>query len=275
MDDLDELIEEIQTRSVGTDFEIPVSEVLDMLGLSLEEYVRFRYNRRSGSSGAGFADMADYFTRDSIHELLDLLEPDYPDVMERFEQSGLHFSSDALIQFQEFFVSILLNRFQAHRIDEELLETSLAACQDPEDGYLFYMDASFDRKQLIEYAAELFLEYRKIVDHSFSRGLLIHYLQRCFLSGQLDWEILFRHALDTLFPDRKVSHSIDLREDLREALKELELDYVPERQDLKKQFRHMMLRYHPDRNPDGLEKARRINESYSLLIAGLYGAEKI
>tara|TARA_Y100001933_G_C18886057_1_gene516212 strand:- start:119 stop:940 length:822 start_codon:yes stop_codon:yes gene_type:complete len=273
MDDLDELIEEIQTRSVGSQYAIPVSEVLAMLEMSLEEYLRFRY-RRSASS-TSFAEISDTFTQDSIFELLDLLEPYYPDVLQRMEEAGLHFSAHRLVEFQEFFVSILLNRIQSHRIDLDLLETSLAGCQNPDDGYLFYMDASFDRNQLIQYATELFLEYRAIADHSLSRSLLISYLNRCFLAGQLDWETLFRQSFETLFPDRKEARTEGLSPELRAALQELDLDYVPERHELKKQFRIMMLRYHPDRNPDGLEKARRINESYSLLLIGLYGAEKI
>ena len=268
MDDLNELIEEIRSRSLDRDFEIPVSDVLEVLGMRMEEYLRFRYNRRYGSS---FGDIPDRFGRDSMPELMELLELRFPDVVQRMEASGLHFSSEKLIHFQEFFVSVLLNRLQSHQEDRELLDTALAACQNPEDGYMFYMDASFDRDQLIDYTARLFLEHQGIEDYPYSKNLLIDYLKRCFLSGQLDWEALLKSSFDSLFPGRKVFRAVmDLAPEIQAALKEMDLDYVPEREDLKKQFRALMLKYHPDHNPEGLEKARRLNESYSVLLAGLY-----
>ncbi|MEQ8351746.1 MAG: J domain-containing protein [Leptospiraceae bacterium] len=275
MDELDEIIEEIRTRSLGTEFQIPVMDVLELLGMSLEEYLRFRYNSRFGSPTQGFADLPDDFDQDSMFELVDLLEPHFPDVLQRLEAAGLHFSTPRLIEFQEFFVSVVLNRIQSHVVDPDLLDTALAGCLDPDDGYMFYMDASFERNKLIDYAIELYLQYLQIEDYPISRSLLHAHLHRCFLGGQLDWEVLFKHCFGILFPNRKEDKTADLNQELRDALKELELDYVPEMEDLKKQFRSLMLRYHPDRNPEGLERARRINESYSLLISGLFGAEKI
>lgn len=271
LDEIDEIIEEISSRTMGSHFQIPVAEILEILGMGTEEYFRFRYNRRS-SSGSGFSEIPEYFTEDNTHELIDLLEHSgLEDPVTRLERAGLHFSSRTLFDLQEFFVSVTLNHILSHKVDDDLLETSLSGCMDPDDGYRFYMDASFDRDQLKNRAVSLFLEYRKLEKHALSRSLLLSFLDRSFRTGHLQWDVLFEHCFDELFPARyRAPREINLSPELREALQELELDHVPELENLKKQFRALMFKYHPDRNPEGSEKTRRINTSYSLLLTGLY-----
>lgn len=267
---LEELIEEIESRIIGEHFSIPVSEVLSHLDLSLEEYFRFRYNNR-GSSARSLGDIPEDFTEKNTDELLDLLEHrGYSLALTRMEQSGLHFSSQKRIDLEEFFISVTLNRIRSHVVDEDLLETSLAGCLNPDDGYRFYMDACFDRNELMDQAVAHYLEYRELEDHALSRRILKDHLQRCFLTGQIDWDTIIHSCYEDLFPHRKARGTAHLSPDLQQALQEMELDYVPDREELKRKFRSLMFRYHPDRNPDGLEKTRRINESYCILLAGLY-----
>ena len=268
MDRLDELIEEIQSRTIARRFEIPISDILEILDWSIEEYYRFRYEKRQRQT---FGDLSDSFSPEDIPELMDLMEACHVDrVQERMESAGLYFRSETLLDFQDFFVSVILNRIRSHKVDQDLLETSLSACADPEDGYRFYIDACFDRNELMDYAIRRFLEYRHLPDHSFGVGLLQEYLRRSFLSGTLQWDVLFESSYSFLFPNRKRVITPDLDESLIEALKEMELNHVPDPEELKKQFRKLMLRYHPDRNPNGQERSRRINASYTLLVASLF-----
>ncbi|MCB1138459.1 MAG: J domain-containing protein [Leptospiraceae bacterium] len=271
LDEIDEIIEEISSRTVGCHFQVPVGDILEILGMGNEEYFRFRYNRRS-SAGSGFSEIPEDFTEQNTHELIDLLEHcGLEDPLGRLEKAGLHFSSRTLIDLQEFFVSVTLNHILSHTVDVDLLDTSLSGCMNPEDGYRFYMDATFDRDQLKSRAVSLFLDYRSLENHALSRWLLLTYLDRSFRTGYLQWDVLFEHCFDDLFPDRRhAPRQLSLDPELQEALQELELDYVPELEQLKKQFRALMFKYHPDRNPDGLEKTRRINSSYSLLLTALY-----
>ena len=56
--------------------------------------------------------------------------------------------------------------------------------------------------------------------------------------------------------------------DYKNACDILELEYGSSKSDIKKAYYRMAIRYHPDKNPDGEEQFKQINEAYNFLLEG-------
>jgi len=276
---IEELLEEIRSLTIGENWRISLEQALGFVEQSREEYYQFAYARLRRS---GVLEISDYFSRDNAGDLIQFLGNSiHPEAESLFFQAGYYFNEGILQDWREFFISVAMSRMLSEAVDREELEISLAGCRLFQDAALFYCHSVFNTEELIQFSLNLFLEKSGAENHALSRFLLREDIRYCLDRRLIRWEDLYRTVFRKLH-DKAASWRIlngtpfwdeefqrrTLSGEVKEALQVLEFTgaELPDKESLRKRYRGLMKKYHPDINPEGLEKARKINEAYTLAL---------
>lgn len=278
---LEELLEEIRSITVGSEWRLSLESVLSHLSIPLEQYYSYIY---AGRSALPPRRNLDHFEVDSVSDLISLLEDHgITRARETFHAAGYFFSGEDLDDFLEFFLSVTMSRLQSHTVDEDLLDLALAGCMNPEDGFDFYRHSRFPVEELLDFAVRLYLNEREIECHHLSEATLKNHVQDLFHKKILRMEDLSTSLNESL---RKFAVSrgmmkagrfpvIDpkcITPELAQALAEMgfQKGRIPHEDELKTKYRSLVKQYHPDLNPEGEEKTRRLTTAYTKIWNGIY-----
>ena len=266
---LKKFIGEIKSLTVGLQWKVSSEEVLNHFGIKREEYYRYLYSIKE-SDPEEFSEVNTAF-------LVDLLDAcGISDVKKIFSENGYYFSEDMLIDYQELFQSVFMNRLQNHKVDRDLLEISLSGCTEFYDGVSFYLDSVVSVEDITDFAIRLYLDRFSSEYNSVSRGILQRYTKKLLKTGILNLNDLTSGLRFRLSEKAVLWNFIDvgeipdssLPEQIRKALILLEFSGkgLPDEKALKKRYHELVKKYHPDINPDGLEKTRSINAAYTVIL---------
>ena len=273
---IDELLEEIQSLTEGVQWKISLDHVLQILHLNKEDYYKRLYSSRNNLSGSIIP--ADEFDPNNINDLVCFLEAcGYNNAESQFYRAGYYFSETRLNDWTEFFISVCMSKLKSHIIDRDLIETAIAGSMNFKDAANYYCDAAIDRDELIEFACNCYLNRYEIGFHHLSKYTLTDFIKRHLKSRIIRWEDIDGVLYDDLFEkavkwgfikgEAKNSRKIKINKKIKEALRALNFNNGnPDTDELKTRYRDLMKKFHPDINPEGLEKTRRINQAYALLL---------
>ena len=268
-----DFLEEIKSMTAGKNWQIPFTMPLEYFQIPPEDFYRYLYSIQETE--------CETFHQGNIETLMNLLKVcGVKEIEEIFFKGGYYFSEDYIIAFQELFHSVSLTKMQNHAIDRELLETSLSACRNPADGFSFYCDSVFDMNLLVDFAIEIFFEKYSLDDNEIGKSILKEHIASQFrlgimvrediLSGLKEnlknkavlWSFLSADDCRSRYTDEKISY------EMQAALRTLEFsgNSMPDESSLKERYRDLVKKFHPDINPEGLEKTRKINSAYSLVV---------
>ncbi len=280
-DPVRELLDEIRSRTIGSEWRLDLETLLSLLSLSREDYYRSLYTERLAR--AELFDIRDHYDQECTGELLRLLErTGYQEAESLFFHAGYHFPEEKLLEWHEFFLSVTWSRLQSHEVERDSLENALLGCSSPSDGLEFYARLHFPAEELMEFAIPLFCRREGVEEHTVSFTFLADFIRRELKCNLLGEEELY-HPLAELL--RRKGREWDLLDEeppayilsprMEEDLAELGFDRKkpPALADCKVRYRELLKRYHPDINPEGGEKTRRLNAAYGRLMSDLYAPE--
>lgn len=280
---LDELLDEIQSLTVGDQWEIDTDMMLSIIQMERVDYYKVVYSMRH--KGPVSLHIRDSYDQDNAEELVELLKAaGYSEAEKAFQQEGYFLERSSVPEWVEFFLSVSMSRMQNHEIDRDLLETALSATSHTNDGLDFYVHDVLPIDDLVDFAAKIFLRKREMNDHHLSRKILhdhiIDHMRRRILREEDLYagliEILMGKARKLgILSDRdieKESHPTGLTAEEKEALRVLgfKSDKSPTLDELKKRYRNLLKKNHPDINPEGEDVTRKLTAAYTLLVSGGY-----
>lgn len=267
---LAELIDELDSLCTGEDWRLDVGVACSILGVDPGDYYRFAYAHEGiGEAGEDFGP----HNAEALALYAEALG--LKDATAQLEATGYYLSVNLLARWTESFLSITMNHLRHVEVEQELLESAVAGCRHFEDAVLFYCEAKFSKKRLLDLALSRFIESAALRDEPYLRFALRSYLKERLRVREISWDVLFATAEDFLEEKavqwgyavrrEQVEYRLNLAPELCRALDVLGLDQdaVPKEKDLKAAYYAGVKRWHPDRNADGQERTRELNEAYA------------
>ena len=272
----DSLINTILNRYSRTgDWNITTTELIQLLGINTAAFYRILYSLKDKLH---YPEALDGFCRDTTGELITLLEAlskddgytAYPDVEQAFCRAGLFLPYKLRLELTEFFIDSINRIIKRHNIDFEEAEDMLRHKKGLRQVCELYLSVHFDFITILTETAEAF--QKQINTHTCLKQTSIHYLEDIFKRHLLDWEKLFYPVFAEL--ENHFKNDTVTEEPVTEPLAEARSLFALKGNNcepvlLKKRYKELMKMFHPDINPAGLEKAKKINIAYALLLSEL------
>ncbi len=227
----------------------------------------------------------DRFGPENAGDLLALLEElTGRDYGPEFREAGLFLSHDDRLDLTERFVRVVRRAVVLHVPEPETFRAMLREFRRFDRARFVYLSTFFDADRLVGQCADEYLELREAAALRFT---VESYLRRLLQRHIVDLEDLAPALLEILrtvarhegmLPRGRADAEFE-RENRRpgaqrphraasraEALRVLGFASEPTRTEIRDRYRSLMRRYHPDVNPNGLERAKLINNAYAVLI---------
>lgn len=262
-EELKELLENIHHK-IHYDF------LLKELNISYEMYVSLLYRKFQ------IIDPPDFFHKDNLSLLVELLKYYGKEELLIFlKKKGMYFESGELIEWLDYFISIVMNLLSHHNVNLESLELSLSGCTNPYEGFLFYCDLNIDEDYLIKKAIHIYLAKKSIKENALNFYILSSYIYRCLESKIITFELLYENFFDKLYQISLENKFIkkDTIKNYKKVwnqnlyLSALEIESLPStKEELRRIYLSQLKKYHPDKNPNGLEKTKQIIEAYAKIL---------
>ncbi len=235
----------------------------------------------------------DRYGPENTGELLALLEQlTGRDYGPEFREAGLFLSHDDRLDLTERFVRLVRCAVVLHLPEPETFRAMLREFRRYDRARLVYLSTFFDTETLVRQCADEYLEVR---DAAALRFTVESYLRQLLQRHIVDFEDLAPALLEILrtvarhegmLPGSRGGAGFDRDADAADdhgngradaqrphraesraqALQVLGLGSEPARAEIRDRYRSLMRRYHPDVNPNGLERAKLINNAYAVLI---------
>jgi hypothetical protein len=264
------LYDEFKELTENIEHKISYQSLLKEFNLTYEEYVSLLYKEW------GIFDPPEYFDKNNFYLLIDILHfLKQQELLEILKKWGLYFEPMELIEWLEYYISLTLNYLSNHNIKLESLEISLAGCSNPYEGFSFYCDLNIDEEFIYKKTTDLFLRKKNIKPNEFNYYLLVQYIEECFERKILSKEVLYESFYKKLY-ELAIKHKFisENNQPKNNAIKKNDeyfqifgIKELPEtKNQLKKIYFSLLKKFHPDKNPEGLEKTKKIIEAYTNLI---------
>lgn len=232
----------------------------------------------------------DEYGPDNVGELLLLLDSlAGRDYRPEFRDAGLFLTHEDRLELTERFVRTVRRAIVIHVPEPETFRAMLAEFKRYDVASFTYLETFLPRAELAARCASEYMEditartEAATVLAATVRSYLLLLLQRHVVDiedlAPALMEILRTVARHEGVLPRGRSHAT--ADDGRRPEQEQEPDETrsalivlgirsarPDRGEIQRAYRDLMRRYHPDINPDGLERAKEINNAYAILIGG-------
>ncbi len=275
MQPLEELLSEIESITVGDNWEMSLDDVLVYSQIPREDVMRAVYSQRRLKMSLMEWES---FGPGNCGDLVFILGAcGWPDASSLFRSRGYYLSEDDRAELVELFLSVTTSRLKSRPVNREELETALAGSRDFSGAVDFYCRTIFDPEELVEFAVRLYLERKGIEISAMSLSTSAREIQSQFHRRSLRWEDLFASITEELRA-RAIQWKLDVDNadpledipaDARQALAVMGFPQkrLPAEREIKARYRKLIKEAHPDVNPHGLERTRSLNASYSVLMA--------
>lgn len=275
---LTELIKEIDSRRIGTEWILPFNELTEWISLSKEKIIRILYLENSYNLTLSLNG----FTQENISDLITLLQQSgFKNVSKHFHKAGYFFSHTDLDHWEAFFQSVLLSKLQNANIDEVLLCDAIKSSHDFQTAALYYCQSRFDQDQLLSFSINLYCKNNNIDTHNLSIKILKDHITDLFQRKVLRWDILFESIFENLkFRAVKLGYiKVESQDSLasllpndvinspgfQNALNCLHSSANDNFEKIRIKYLRQLKASHPDIDPGGLEKTRNLIESWNIL----------
>lgn len=265
------LYDELKELSENIHYKIHYEYLLKELNISYEMYVSLLYNKFQ------IIDMPDVFHKDNFYLLVDILKHyNQQELLLLLKKKGMYFESNELIEWLDYFISIVINLLSNHNVNLQSLDLSLSGCINPYEGFLFYCDLNIDEDYLIKKAIHIYLTKKNIKENAFNFFILSNYIYRCLESKIITFELLYENLFNKLYKI-SIENNFIKKESFKnnkqfynqnQYFKILEIQELPStKEELRKIYLSQLKKYHPDKNPEGLEKTKQIIEAYAKILS--------
>jgi hypothetical protein len=292
----------VERRFVMTPTELLIEEIQSRAGLSGEWYIttdeladRFDPVDLYRALYATSQVSVDRYGPENVGELLVLLERlSGRDYRSMFRDSGLFLTHEDRIDLTERFVRTVRHAVVLHTPEPETFRAMVRKLKRYDRARQVYLSTFFDFDDLVEQCVAEYLDLRSAP----ALGSTVRSYLRLLLQRHIvDLEDIAPALLDILrtvarhegalprgrgrrdataghdeegragHADREPGYPRDGAAARIEALRVLGLRTDdPPRAEVRDRYRALMRRYHPDVNPEGLERAKAINNAYAVLI---------
>ena len=231
----------------------------------------------------------DVYGPDNAGELLALIERlTGRDYQAEFRSAGLYLSHDDRIELTERFVRVVRHAVVVHVPEPETFRAMLREFRRYDRAEFVYLQTFFDTGELVSRCTDAYVDLRSAPA---LRATVEAYLRLLVQRHIVDLHDLAPALLEILrtvarhegfLPGARAEAESDSgrgesvageqADERARALGILGLRSAdPSRREIRDSYRRLMRRYHPDVNPDGLERAKAINNAYGLLITAAGG----
>lgn len=264
---LEDIISEIQSRSIEGHWFISFDELITTIDLKKEIFYKTLYSIRklqySNVPIKGFSE------KEGAHLclLLDRLL-NTNSTSEFFLKSGVFFSESSLEILKDILIKNITEFLENHRLDAELLELLISSTLTFDDAFDSYFDNKINMELLIAKSINTFYKKLNIQAKYDVEILLEKYLQKLLNHNKIPiYKITLKYRSRYYYRmyGKESTNYRSKNSEFYQLLDFFNLNINSSKQELKKKFAQLMKKYHPDVNKEGLEDTKTIIENYNKL----------